>query len=310
MKPRKFFIILIGAVVIIMVLIHVAKPNKSYADRIKDKIVVCLDKENLDKKCTDENSIRIDECAEFMVDYSEEQQTILYIDENGNGWEKNIETGDSAEIFRWENSLDFENNTVLSTEDTEEEIIHNLQYGPGNKEISFTYQDSLYIYDFENKKISRVTDCLSSTWCNTYEWKNLNEVYVTPYGDRMKCELYLRQREGEESQFVNDSIRSFVLNDDGTKIYCIRTFYKYNGISMESKDKVMEINLDDGTIRELTTHTGRNYLLKIVNNKYLFYIEQVTKRNEMNRLYCLNLTYGQKERIYQTDKEIIGIIIK
>lgn len=314
MKWKRLMIILIIACFSIL-LIYKVSYSDNYQDRmnrIKNKAIICLDKNCLEEKYTGENDIMMNDCSEYLVDYNNKKQTIIYLNNEGKIVERNIHTGSSEEII----ITDIERIKMQSNEEEtdtggDEKTLHNLCYGPTEDEISFTFEDSLYTYNFKKNKISRITECLSSTWCNTYEWKNENEVYVTPDSERLKCELYLQQRDGVESQFINYSIRSFVLNDDGTKIYCIRTFYKYNGISMESKDKLMEINLEDGAIRELQTiDTDKNYLLKIVDDKYLIYVEQKSERKKSNRVYCMNLETGQKKCIYKADKRIIGIIVE
>ena len=96
---------------------------------------------------------------------------------------------------------------------------------------------------------------------------------------------------------------SIALSKDKNKIYCILEWSKFNGITIESRYKLMEV-------KKLTDiDTQSNFLLECIDDKYLIYVEEDSYKR-MSKVYCYYIETGEKKYIYKTNKKIIGVFVK
>lgn len=305
MKRDLLFKIMIGVQLLsVLIIVIVFYPTKTYSNR--SKVVICLNKDNdFEKKSREEQDIILEDCRDSLIDYNKEKQAVLYVNYGNEIVEKNINTGTVQKI-------DIINNFRETLNLQEEEYIYNLQYGPGEHEITFAIDNYLYSYNFLEDQVGTIMNCLSSSWCNSYQWENSNLLYFTiPKDDEgVRWVLYSWDRIKQETIEIDNAVRSFILSDDKKKLYGIRLFSKFNGISMEMSHKIVEWNMENGTSRILQeSKSEENFILHSVDDKFLIYIDQSSYKKNC-KVYCLNLESGKRKCIYRTDKRIVGIIEK
>ena len=114
-KRKKRIVIVFVCIILFIVLIWCLIPRKYFE---RPKMVLFLNGENgITSKITAENELLLDDCVEYLVDYSEEKQTILYLNEEEQIVELDIQTGMSNK----------KNLSELEIYPTEEQEIHKLQ---------------------------------------------------------------------------------------------------------------------------------------------------------------------------------------
>lgn len=249
----------------------------------------------------DEKDIILANCASELIDYSEEEQSILFMDKDGNFIEKSLVTGE-------EEKYDMTEFNQFVTKDSENPI-QNLNYAPEKQEVSFAYEGNIYVYNLAEKQVHKITECFNSEYSdsyNIYQWKNKEECYVL--GNSIHRELYLFNCEEETSQLVVKAIWSFCLSEDGKKLFAISFYSEPNAVGFQIIYQIVEIDLENGKEHMLVEEfDSENSVLKCVDDKYLYYVEQHGQK-KWCKLYCMNLETGEKKCIYKTDKKIVGII--
>lgn len=297
-KKRKKGIVIVSACIILFLALVWCLIPRTYLER--PKTVLFLNGENgIDSKTTVENELVLDDCGEYLVDYSEEKKTILYLNEEEQIVELDTQTGMS----------DKKNLSELGIYPTEEQEIHNLQYGPTEDEISFVFNECIYIWNTETEELCEVVNpCMASIKYNKYQWCDTGDLYFLRYCTNRCSDLCFLKKGENESELIHSNIVSFTLNDSGNIIYAVECYTKYTGISMEIKYQMIEINLVDGTTRELQKLKSNNFVLKNADDRYLYYVEESANKKNA-KLYCLDLESGHKKCIFRTDRKIVGIIV-
>lgn len=297
-KRKKRIVIVFVCIILFIALIWCLIPRKYFE---RPKMILFLNGENgIASKITAENELLLDDCVEYLVDYSEEKQTILYLNEEEQIVELDIQTGMS----------DKKNLSELGIYPTEEQEIHNLQYGPTEDEISFAFGEWIYIWNTETEKLCKVVNpCIASIKYNTYQWCDTGDLYFLHYRENRFDDLCFWEKGENESELIHSNIVSFVLNDSEDIIYAVEGYVKPNDFGFEMKYRIIEINLVDGTTRDLQKLKSNNFVLKSVDDRYLYYVEESVKKKNA-KLYCLDLESGHKKCIFRTDREIVGIIIQ
>lgn len=297
-KRKKRIVILFVCIILFIALIWCLIPRK-YLER--PKMVLFLNGENgIASKITAENELVLEDCREYLVDYSEEKQMILYLNEEEQIVELDMQTGMS----------DKKNLSELGIYPTEEQEIHNLQYGPTEDEISFVFDKCIYIWNTKTEELRKVVNpCMASIKYNKYQWCETGDLYFLRYHRNQFSDLYLFEEGKSEAELIYNNIVSFVLNDSEDIIYAVEGYVKYTDIAIEMKYRIIEINLVDGTTRELQKLKSDNFLLKNVDDRYLYYVEESANKKNA-KLYCIDLESGKKRCIFRTDKKIVGVIIE
>ena len=297
-KRKKRIVIVFVCIILFIVLIWCLIPRKYFE---RPKMVLFLNGENgITSKITAENELLLDDCVEYLVDYSEEKQTILYLNEEEQIVELDIQTGMSNK----------KNLSELEIYPTEEQEIHNLQYGPKEDEISFVFDKCIYIWNTKTEELRKVVNpCMASIKYNKYQWCETGDLYFLRYHRNQFSDLYLFEEGKSEAELIHSNIVSFVLNDSEDIIYAVEGYVKPNDFGFEMKYRIIEINLVDGTTRDLQKLKSNNFVLKNVDDRYLYYVEGSVKKKNA-KLYCLDLESGHKKCIFRTDREIVAIIIE
>ena len=103
---------------------------------------------------------------------------------------------------------------------------------------------------------------------------------------------------------------SIALSKDKNKIYCILEWSKFNGITIESRYKLMDVDLENNIVKKLTDiDTQSNFLLECIDDKYLVYVEEGSYERR-SKVYCYYIETGEKKCIFKTNKEIVGVFVK
>ena len=297
LKARK--VIPIGILAVCLFMIYKIIWLDAHIER--ERAVICVEgTDELEKKIRKENCIVILDCREMMTDYNSEKQTILYINNKDEPVEKNLWTGE-AKI------LDIGGN------------IRNLQYGPEEGKITYVREEDanigdIYTYNLDDGVEKRITDGFPSDWLNTYAWKDESTLFTmnrNRHGERYDDALFV-WREGGEKEQIDDtsSIWSIASGEDENKIYGIIQGCRFNGITIEFKYKLIEIDLKNNTVKELTDIDSEdNFLLECIDDKYIIYVEQERYKRK-SKVYCYYIETGEKKCIFKTNKEIVGVFVK
>lgn len=108
----------------------------------KYKVVLYFSEaDEIEKKPEKENSIIIPDCRESLIDYDSRKQTILFINNKNELSEKSLLDGGLSTI------------PVAHLKGD----IKNVQYGPGENEISYIKEEKIYIYDIKKDSEREIT---------------------------------------------------------------------------------------------------------------------------------------------------------
>ena len=267
----------------------------------KEKAVLYVEVvEEFEKKIRKENCIIIPDCKEYLTDYDSEKQTLLYINNQDELVEKNLWTGESVILNKG-----IEGN------------IQNLQYGPGGAEISYIREErnnigDIYTYNLDDGVERRITDGLPSRWLNTYAWKDESTLFMVNRIGEDKVDTLLVWKEGGEKEPIDDTsfIWTIASREVTNKIYGLIQWCRFNGITIEFKYNLVEIDLKNNTVKKLTdVDSEENFLLECIDDKYLIYVEQERYKRK-SKVYCYYIETGEKKCIFKTNKEIVGVFVK
>ena len=267
----------------------------------KEKAVLYVEGvEEFEKKIRKENCIIIPDCKEYLIDYDSEKQTLLYINNQDELVEKNLWTGESVILNKG-----IEGN------------IQNLQYGPGGAEISYIREErnnigDIYTYNLDDGVERRITDGLPSRWLNTYAWKDESTLFMVNRIGEDKVDTLLVWKEGGEKEPIDDTsfIWTIASREVTNKIYGLIQWCRFNGITIEFKYNLVEIDLKNNTVKKLTdVDSEKNFLLECIDDKYLIYVEQESYKRK-SKVYCYYIETGEKKCIFKTNKEIVGVFVK
>lgn len=295
LKKRKKRVIILFACIILFLTLGSCLVSKPHQKRLK--AVLCLNGENgIDSKITEENEFVLEDCREYLVDYSKEKQVFLYLNQEGAIVEQNMKTGEK-------NVTTFEELGINVEEGAE---VHNLQYAPDGIGLSFIMEDSLYLWERESGKTIKVLDgCAGCEGYNAYQWYSTDKIYFL--ADEGWFDLKLWQRGKGQPELISRGIRGFVKSDSKNVMYQIGTYGKDYDSVYEIKYRIVQYNLEDGTSNVLEDIDPDVFILKIVDNRYLYYVEK-TLWDNISKVCCIDLENGKSQCIYWTDKEIVGII--
>lgn len=293
--------ILIGILFFIILIIWIRVFNISTAEEYleRKKEVICVEIDDAEASIMVVNEINVEDCRENLISYNEDKQTFLYIDQN----DQIIERAINGEITDDEAVLKYN-----SLRTGEASGIRNLQYISAEKNISFIYNDNLYCFDYMDGRHYKIIDsCIGSTWCNTYWIQSREKIYFIDYDESQQQKNLYIQNKQQERRLVEKGIKSFCANSDGTRLYCVQGYMVPNIFGFNTKYKLIEINLLNGTNSTLQEIDTDNFVLENIDNKFLLYVEE-TDEKEMAKVYQLDLQSGKTKCIYRTNKKVIGIV--
>ena len=295
LKARK--VIPIGILAVCLFMIYKIIWLDAHIER--ERAVICVEgTDELEGKIKKENCIVISDCRDKLTDYNSEKQTLLYINNQDELVEKNLWTGETK-------ILDIEGN------------IRNLQYGPGKDKITYVREEDtnigdIYTFNLDGGMEQRITDGFPSRWLNTYAWKDESTLFVMNRIGEDKVRTLFVWREGGEKEPIDDTsyIWTIVSGEDTNKIYGIIQWCRFNGITIEFKYNLVEIDLKNNTVKKLTdVDSEKNFLLECIGDKYLIYVEQESYKRK-SKVYCYYIETGEKKCIFKTNKEIVGVFVK
>lgn len=296
-----FFIIF----VLIITAIIRSQVAKRYEAMERQNIVVCFDKdEDWDGDSYNINIVSLTDCASAIVDYSEEKQTLLYQNSRGTIVEKEINTGEEKIIEI----------PLLRNQSTEvgRQAMIDIRYTLNQDEISFAFDHNIYCYNTETQDTEKVTEIYQpyNDWRDLYQWKNQQEIYIIRYVEEIRSEgLFLVNLGKGTVQEIQSAIRSFIESRDNKKLYGIQLYVIPNAFGFEMRYRIVEIDAETGNSTILRELDSENQILKCIDGKYLYYVEQHSNK-KWNKLFCMNLETGKEKCIYKTKDNIVGIVVK
>lgn len=300
---KKKLVLGIGSIFLVVIGLFASdnsiKETRDFFDR--EKVVICLDENNAwNERHQPERDIILEDCASWIVDFNEENSNMIYITGDGIIVEENVVSGET--IMHDMTSLEQSNKIDIR------HPVKNVGYTVTGKGITFVHNGSIYVYEKEKGAVEKIVDCTKGEYShfNVYQWLDENNILFTKDGE-IDSELYSFNCDDAEQKFIC-AVRSYILSPDKTKVYAIKYHSKPNAIGFELTKNIVEINLENGEERVLVEKfESHNYILKCVDNKYLYYVVG-SSEVKWNRLYCLNLETGKKKCIYKTEMEIVGIV--
>lgn len=300
---KKKLVLGIGSIFLVVIGLFASdnsiKEMGDFFDR--EKVVICLDENNAwNEHHQPERDLILEDCASWIVDFNEENSNMIYITEDGIIVEENVVSGETITL-----------DTEMLKQDARIDVRHpvkNIGYTVTGKGITFVHNGSIYVYEKEKGAVEKIVDCTKGEYShyNVYQWLDENNILFTKDG-KIDSELYSFNCDDDKQKFIC-AVRSYILSPDRTKVYAIKYHSKPNAIGFELTKNIVEINLENGEERVLVEKfESHNYILKCVDNKYLYYVVG-SSEVKWNRLYCLNLETGKKKCIYKTEMEIVGIV--
>ncbi|MDO5573147.1 MAG: hypothetical protein Q4G60_04115 [bacterium] len=292
------------AVELIIIAIQIKSAQNSIPEDEKEKVVIVLG-DTVGKRHNDKNDIIVNDCRHFFVDYNKKKETILYINHETEAIEKNIWTGETKKIeipafTEWRRAGNGKQ-------------VHNLQYGLRNQDLNFIYDEEIYSYDMIEQTLQKITKCDAGGWCHIYQWKNSNELLTAYFVKDAPTDEWLQLmsydlNKHEEKQIIYGTVVSFILNDDGNKIYAVRKLIKENLITYNYAYGIVEIDPSEGTEKLLTyiKDVDISVPLTCIDDQYLYYVEYVN--HDICKVNCLNLQTGKKKCVYKTKMCVVGIV--
>lgn len=292
-------VILMGLFLIIVLIVWITYRSRTEEYSERKKTVICVKTEDTENRVMVVCEINLNDCRENLISYNEDKQTLLYINQKDQVIEKNInrEIADDTVLLKHNN---------LHKEEISS--IHNLQYMSIEENISFIFNNNLYFFDCkEGQSYKIVNGCIGSTWCNTYWMQSTEEIYFIDYDENQQQKNLYFQNKQQERRLVEKGIESFCVSSDGTRLYCVQGYTVPNIFGFNTKYRIIEINLLQGTNCILQEISSDNFILRDVDNKYLLYIEESNEK-KTTKVFQLNLQSGKSKCIYQTNNKVIGIV--
>lgn len=258
----------------------------------------------IEERYNEEKNIILNDSSQYFIDYKKGTDSALYVNNEGEVMEKYLATGREEKIEipsipkKRENGEKEERRSFYAQKyGTMEEVrkdpsYYNVQYGPGEEEISFVYKGMLYTYDREKKEMEEITECEGSDYQNTYQWMNKDEAYIL-CRDEDWATIYLWRRGNKETKVTeNHNIDSFQMSRDANQLFS------------KSMDSIITITVkivladpmgkERVELEELGVENKVNYVLKHVSDQYIIYIKQ-GKGKIKSKVYRLDLETRKKK---------------
>lgn len=277
---RKLFVLILFIVCICCAVRFLGNKNSNTAGQ---KVVLLIDGSEK-TNCTE---IILEDCRDDYVDYCKGTGTIVYINTENQIVEINISGEKNAIIIE---GIDLS------------EKISNVQYGLSPEEINFIYNDEIYQYSLMDKWLTKKTDGIESSWRKTYLWTDEECVYKIMDDDALH---YIDTNNGSIQEVCGRWIRS-IGQIQGNKMYALELYVKsHNEAALNFTDRIIEIDLSDGSmkpIQELGNWMEGNYMFAC-NEGNLYYVK---KKGEKRNIYRMDLSTGNKKKIYSTRNTVVG----
>lgn len=234
-----------------------------------EKAVICVEMDDAKKKAMVESEIIFDDCRENLISYNEGKQTFLYVNQENQIIERNRngEITDNAALLKYNDLLKEETGSI-----------RNLKYASEEGNISYIYDDDLYYFDYATGQSNKiVNDCASSSGCDMY-WIQPEKIYFISYEEeKIQYSLYV-QNEQQEIALVEGGIRSFCVNDCGTKLYGVQGYIIPHAFGFSQEYRIVEIDLLQNTVHILAEVEGDDLILGDIDNQFLLYAEEDYKK--------------------------------
>lgn len=303
----RYLIYILFFIIFVLIITAIIRSQlaKRYETMERQNIVVCFDKdEDWDGNSYDIDIVSLDDCGSAIVDYNDEKQTLLYQDNSGKIVEKEINTSE-------EKVIDIPMLRNPPKEAGRQSII-DIRYTLNQEEISFIFEEHLYCYNTETQDTKKVTEIYQpyNDWLDLYQWKNQQEIYIIRWRKEIQSEgLFLVSLDEDEEYEIQSAIRSFIESRDNKKLYGIQLYVIPNAFGFEMRYRIVEIDAETGNSTILREWDSENQIIKCIDGKYLYYVEQ-HKNKKWNKLFCMNLETGKEKCIYKTKDNIVGIVVK
>lgn len=223
---RKLFVLILFIICICYAARFLGNKN---TDTAAQKVVLLID-DSTKINCME---IVLEDCRDDYVDYCKDTGTILYINIGNQIVEKNI-SGEKNAI-------------AIEGVDLSEKV-SNVQYGLSPEEIYFIYNDEIYQYSLMDKRLTKKTDGIESSWRKTYLWTDEECVYKIMDDDAM---YYIDTNNGSIQEVCGRWIRS-IGQIQGNKMYALDLYVKsHNEAALNFTDRIIEIDLSDGSIKPI-----------------------------------------------------------
>ena len=276
------------ALIVDIRMMHILKPEEDSEQR---KTVLCVKINDKANGTMVVNEMDFDDCGKDLISYNADKQTFLYINQKRHIIERDIneEITYNAVMFQYSN-------------------MYNLQYTPEESKISFVFDHDLYHFDcIKGQSHKLIEGCVGSKRRNTYWLQSEEEIYFIDYDEKQQQRNLYFQDGQQKRRIVKKGIESFCASSDGTRLYCIQSYTVPTILGVNTKYRIIEIDLLNDRNRILQEISSDNFVLKDVDNKYLLYVEESNEKGR-TKVFQLDLESCKTKCIYRTNKKVIGIV--
>lgn len=155
-----------------------------------------------------------------------------------------------------------------------------------------------------------ITEKEVDNWERQTQWICEEGIYFLEYEkEDRQVNLYYRGNDEQEKDLIEKGIENFMLNEDGTKLFCTKTSIKPNALGFEIDYGIIEIDLKKKTSRMLIDFDDEYIVLKSQSGEKLYYVE-ISFDKRKSKIFCLDLQTKKEKCIYRSNKEIVGVIIE
>lgn len=258
--------------------------------------------------------IALEDSRSFPEDYSQERETLIFINENDEIVEKKLDTG-VEEILNISGLQELVDNIIeekLNTSGLEESTmlkyykrISYIRYADNGYDLSFRAGDNLYLWIREDNRLEKIVDN-----CREYEWLRNGDLLFVQYNfyEKHFDNLMLWNKENGGIRCIEKNIESFTLCEEENIVYGVQYWAEVHDFGFNTRHRLISKNWETGEYRVIVDeYKGETNKIFYGEDKELFYV--YTLENKGEKIICLDLQSGEEKDIYDTDNRIVGIII-
>lgn len=259
--------------------------------------------------------IALEDSRSLPRDYSQERETLIFINENDEMVEKKLETGveEILNISGLQELVDNMTEEKLNASGLEESTmlkyytrISYIRYADNGYDLSFRVGDNLYLWIREDNRLEKIVDD-----CREHEWlKNGDLLFVQYNFDKKHFDnLMLWNKENGEIRYIEKNIESFTLCEEENIVYGVQYWAEVHPFGFNTRYRLIEKNWETGEYRVIIDeYKGEINEIFYGEDKKLFYV--YTLKNKGTKIVCVDLRSGEEKDIYHTDSQIVEIIIR
>lgn len=259
--------------------------------------------------------IALEDSRGFPEDYSQERETLIFINENDEIVEKKLETGveEILNISGLQELVDNMTEEKLNASGLEESTmlkyytrISYIRYADNGYDLSFRVGDNLYLWIREDNRLEKIVDN-----CREYEWMRNGDLLFVQYNfdEKHFDNLMLWNKENGEIRYIEKNIESFTLCEEENIVYGVQYWAEVHPFGFNTRYRLISKNWETGEYQVIIDeYKGETNRIFYGEDRELFYV--YTVKNKGEKIICLDLQSREEKDIYHTDSRIVEIFIR